>query len=40
MIGPTKPHHLGAVAALSVELDADQTRKPEEPYTLGMPTAF
>jgi aryl-alcohol dehydrogenase-like predicted oxidoreductase len=41
IVGPTKPHHLAdAVAALEVELTADEIATLEEPYTLRQPTGF
>jgi aryl-alcohol dehydrogenase-like predicted oxidoreductase len=41
IVGPTKPQHLAdAISALSVELDGNEVRQLEEPYTLRLPTAF
>jgi 1-deoxyxylulose-5-phosphate synthase len=41
IVGPTKAHHLDdAVAALSVELEAEEVRQLEAPYTLRLPTGF
>jgi len=41
IVGPTKPHHLAdAVAALEVDLTADEIAAIEEPYTLRPPTGF
>ena len=41
IVGPTKPHHLSdAVAALDVELTADEITSLEAPYTPHAPTGF
>ena len=41
IVGPTKPHHLSdAVAALDVELTADEIASLEAPYTPHAPTGF
>jgi aryl-alcohol dehydrogenase-like predicted oxidoreductase len=41
IVGPTKPHHLAdAVAALEVDLTAEEIAAIEEPYTLRPPTGF
>ena len=41
IVGPTKPHHLSdAVAALDVELTADEITTLEAPYTPHAPTGF
>jgi aryl-alcohol dehydrogenase-like predicted oxidoreductase len=41
IVGPTKPHHLSdAVAALDIELTADEITSLEAPYTPHAPTGF
>jgi 1-deoxyxylulose-5-phosphate synthase len=41
IVGATKPHHLDdAVAAVDVELDADELRRLEEPYTVRPVAGF
>jgi 1-deoxyxylulose-5-phosphate synthase len=41
IVGATKPHHLDdAVAAVEVELDADELRRLEEPYTVRPVAGF
>ena len=41
IVGPTKPHHLtDAVAALDIELTAEEIESLEEPYVTRMPTFF
>jgi len=41
IVGPTKSHHLAdAVAALEVDLTAEEIAAIEEPYTLRPPTGF
>src|ERR1700754_3957384 len=41
IVGPTKPHHLSdAVAALDIELTADEVSALEQPYVPRLPTYF
>ena len=41
IVGPTKPHHLpDAVAALDIDLTAEEISALEAPYTLRAPTGF
>jgi aryl-alcohol dehydrogenase-like predicted oxidoreductase len=41
IVGPTKPHHLAdAVAALDIELTAEEIASLEEPYVPRLPTFF
>ena len=41
IVGPTKPHHLtDAVAALDIELTADEIDELERPYLPRTPTFF
>jgi len=41
IVGPTKPHHLpDAVAALDLQLTAEEVAAIEKPYTLRPPTGY